>query len=361
MLLVCPATKQPVRMVDSVALGLDLRPATQMKRGAVIEARFVEPVQMVMLRDDRRAAYPVVRGVPIMLVPEMLSIGTPPPVIDLDDPKYAEAYDERDYYEATATEFINGLPTSQLYRLVKRVRDSQRAGSRFPNPQGIWLDATYDCIAQWRAYKYLAPLDGKVVLQLGGSGAAAVVFLLGGADSAWLLTPMPAEALMAKALAKAAGVEGRLECVVGVAEELPFDAASFDVVYSGGCIHHTVTGDALPEVSRILRDGGRFAAIDPWRAPLYALGTRLLGKREPQVSCRPLTRARVAPMAAAFAQSTVSLHGALTRYPLIALSKAGVRVSLTTAFRIMTFDELLSGRAKALRRFGSSVALLATK
>jgi ubiquinone/menaquinone biosynthesis C-methylase UbiE/uncharacterized protein YbaR (Trm112 family) len=360
-MLVCPTTKQPVRIVDLSVLPLDLQPAVRMKGGKTLASRVPEYAASVMIRSDGLAAYPVMGDVPIMLAPEMLSIGVSPPAINLDDPKYAEAYAERDFYDSAATDSVRDLTTSESYHFVRRVHASDEARHTFPNPRAVWLDAPYDSVAQWRAYQHIAPLDGKDVLQVGGSGSAAVSFLLGGADAAWLLTPMPAEAIMAEALAKSVGVGAQLHCVVGVAEELPFETASFDVVYAGGCIHHTVTSVALPEISRVLRPGGRFAAFDPWRAPLYEFGTRLLGKREPQVSCQPLTAARVRPLRAAFEQSSVSLYGALTRYPLLALWKAGFSVPLMTAFRIMCFDERLSARFRVLRRYGSSVALLATK
>lgn len=51
------------------------------------------------------------------------------------------------------------------------------------------------------------------------------------------------------------GFESRL--CVGDAERLPFDAASFDLVYSYGVLHHTPdTPQAIREVRRVLRPGG---------------------------------------------------------------------------------------------------------
>ncbi len=37
---------------------------------------------------------------------------------------------------------------------------------------------------------------------------------------------------------------------------------------------------AMPEIARVLKPGGKFACNDPWRAPLYGIGTKILGKRE---------------------------------------------------------------------------------
>ena len=97
---------------------------------------------------------------------------------------------------------------------------------------------------------------------------------------ATLVSPMPGELIFAQYQGQAYGVADRLRLVVGVAEELPFADRSIDVIFSGGSVHHMETSIALPECARVLRSGGRFAANDPWRAPLYALGTRLFGKRE---------------------------------------------------------------------------------
>lgn len=296
-----------------------------------------------------------------MMAPEVLTSEDDVQVFDLADPRYAEAFEERTHYDEVAAAAIKGLEKSDAFMIVARVLGSVEARTSFPYPPTAWLDATYDCVAQWQSYSHLGALDGKVVLQVGGSGSHAVKFLLGGARRAWLSTPMLGEALVAKALAEAFGVGEGLECVVGIAEELPFESNSFDAVFAGGCLHHTVTEYAIPEIARVLRVRGRFAAFDPWRAPLYSLGTKVFGKREPDVFCRPLTRARVGPLTRAFDHPVVSLHGTLTRYPLIALATLGLDIPLMTAFRIMNADDRLCRLLPRLRNYGSSVALLAVK
>ena len=54
----------------------------------------VGPTQVVLVREDRKCAYPVVDDIPILLVPERL---VPPQAgpftVDLSDPKYAETYE----------------------------------------------------------------------------------------------------------------------------------------------------------------------------------------------------------------------------------------------------------------------------
>jgi SAM-dependent methyltransferase len=159
-------------------------------------------------------------------------------------------------------------------------------------------------------------------------------------------------------LAKAVGVDDRLKCVVGVAEEMPFDAETHDRIYSGGCLHHMVTESAFSEASRVLKRSGRFAAIDPWRAPGYSLGTKVFGKREANVFCRPLSWDRVHTLNESFTGSGVIQHGTLSRYPLIALSKLGVLIPSPWVWNITAVDDRVSSFLR-LRSYGSSACVFA--
>jgi SAM-dependent methyltransferase len=296
------------------------------------------------------------------MVPEQIGPLTQHRSFDLKDPRYAEAYEEMEYYNQVSDNLVRDITRSDSYAHVNRVQQaSPLERTSFPAPPQVWLDAIYDSASQWDAYQHIAPLSGMRVMQLGGQGIHAVKFLVGGADQAWLVTPMLAEARFAVSLAAAFGVESRLRCVVSIAEELPLQDATFDVVYSGGCVHHMVTSLALPEAARVLKDGGRFAAIEPWRAPFYSLGTRVFGKREENVFCRPLDQQRVAPLKTAFGWSSTVQHGTFARYFLIALKKLGVKLSLMTVWRLIRIDDSLSSLIPGLRRLGSSIALLGTK
>lgn len=322
----------------------------------------IGPTSWVLLRDDRRCAYPIVEGVPILLVPEALRPEGTGAAVRLGDPKYAEAYAEMAFYNDLGTTEATDIRRSEAYAIVEPVRRaSQEERATFPAPRGVWIDAVYECVAQWDAYRHIAPLAGKRVLQLGGTGSHGVKFLLGGAAEAWLVTPMLGEVRCGLALAREVGMDERLRCVVGVAEQLPLASGRFDAIYAPGSLHHTLTSDALPEAARVLKPGGRFASVDPWRAPFYALGISVFGKREPDVHCRPLTGERVAPMATAFPDHEQMQHGTLTRYPLLALAKLGVACGLSTAWTLTTIDDAVCSWLPGLRRLGSAVALLGTK
>jgi uncharacterized protein YbaR (Trm112 family) len=365
-IMICPETGQALELVSreraEAVLGRPLKLLRDRREPPDSLVQTLGAVTHVLLRADHRAAYAIVDEIPILLVPE--AIGRPDEYreLDLTDPRYAESYEEMAHYNQVAADWVHEITRSNAYAVVDQVQralPSERQS--FPEPRSVWLDATYDSASQWDAYRHISPVRDKCVMQLGGTGIHAVKFLLAGAAEAWLATPMLAEAQFSRALAAQFGVSELLRCVVAIAEELPLKGEAFDLVYSGGCVHHMVTEIALPEIARVLKSGGRFAAIDPWRAPFYGLGTKAFGKREPNVFCRPLTRTRVAPLRDAFNWSKTVHHGAISRYMLLALSRLGLRSSLETVWQVNRIDDGLSSFIPGMRQMGSSVALLGIK
>jgi uncharacterized protein YbaR (Trm112 family) len=358
---ICPETKQPLRMMS-------LQDATTAMGGSPLTPRTnAEPAPTgitatLMVRSDNACAYPIVDGIPILLAPEQITPSDRPRFFDLTNPKYAEAYEEMTHYNQVAKAEAAEIRNSESYHVVEPVlRLAANARGNFPEPKENWVDCVPDCKAQYEAYSYLSPVAGKRVFQLGGKGIHAVKSLLAGAAEAWVLTPMLGEIYCSIALAEEAGVRDRLRCVVGVAEEIPLVDNMFDAIYSGGCVHHMTTEVALPEIARVLKPGGKFACTDPWRAPLYAIGTKILGKREVNVYCRPLTPARVAPLFSSFRTAKKTQYGTLTRYPAIALSKFGINVPFAAMWQLYRVDDTLCSFIPGMRGFGSSVALFATK
>jgi SAM-dependent methyltransferase/uncharacterized protein YbaR (Trm112 family) len=367
-LLVCPETRLPLRECPLAEAESAVAGGAPLATRADSAVRPIGPTPTVMLRADTRCAYPVVDGLPLLLAPEMLMPPDSVRAFDLSAPRYAEAYEEMDYYSSVGRREAMIVEESALAsadarrttfrELARSLEAPDSARASFPHPRTIWIDARFDAAAQWDAYRHLAPVQGKRVVQLGGDGRHAVKFLAAGAAEAWALSPMLGELEFARSLARSAGFAERLNCVAGLAEELPFRDSSFDVIYAGGSVHHMVTESALPECARILRPGGKFASIEPWRAPLYGIGTRVFGKREPSIHCRPMTAARALPMFTAFEQAHVIHHGSITRYPLIALERLGHSVKISTAWNINRIDDFLCSLFPPLRRIGSSVALL---
>ena len=270
--------------------------------------------------------------------------------------------EEIDYYSSVASKqgamVEAGAEPTIIKHLAPAMAASDEAILSFPEPRDVWIDATYDGAAPYDSYTYIAPVAGKRLLQLGGSGIHAIKAIRAGAREAWLLTPVLDEARFAVAVARRLGLHRRLHCVVAVGEELPFARGSFDAIVSGGCLHHMRTERAIPECARVLSARGRFAAWDPWRSPFYGIGTRVFRKREVEVNCQPINAARAQPLQEAFDTATVVHHGALTRYFLIALGKMRIHLNEPTVSSITHIDDFVSAWLPGLRRTGSSVALL---
>jgi SAM-dependent methyltransferase/uncharacterized protein YbaR (Trm112 family) len=318
----------------------------------------VGPTATVLVREDGAAAYPVVNGFPVLLAPEVLRPASGGPFeVDLADPRYAEAYVEMDFYNAAAANVAPGAGSSSQLRLDRLASLSPEQRQAFPDPAELWLDSAYESTAQWEAYHHLSPLGGARALQIGGKGEQAVMFLLAGAAEAWVVSPMVGELAYARTLAQRFGMNDRLRCAAGVAEELPLASATIDRIWAKS-LHHTVAQLAYPECARVLRDGGRLAAVEPWRAALHDLGTRILGKRERGVHCRPLDYHRVAPFLEAFPDGRVVRHGPFLRYPMLALERFGLKLDVARALPLARLDDRLGSLVPGRHRPGSCAALL---
>jgi SAM-dependent methyltransferase len=229
-------------------------------------------------------------------------------------------------------------------------------------PMPMWLDNLYDSVPQREIYEHLAPkiTGGGVVLQMGGTGKEALKALIGGAGRAVHVTPVPQEAALTLRLADELGVAHSLTVVLGTGEALPIASASIDAYISERCLHHTDVAQALREARRVLRPGGRFAAADPWHARLHDFARATVDRQRPGLSCTPLDERRLADLASVFPESQVRLHGALVRYPVIALLRLGVPLTRPVIEWLTDYDDRISSRFAVLRRNGSAAAVLAT-
>lgn len=365
-LLACPVTKRSLSITELHNGDSKYDLISIPRRGTETEA--LGPTERVIAVEGRSTAFPVIEDFPVLLAPEMLinrcdenEWGT----IDLQDPKYAEAYEEMKFYNTVGDEKIKSISAktvnSIMGPLLSLHNDISSIADGFPEPAEIWIDARHDTLSQYQAYRYLAPINDKVFVQLGGSGSHAVKALLAGAKQAFLLTPMLGEARYAMRLAENFNVSHRLACVLGVGEELPFVSGSIDLVYSGGCFHHMRLDHVASELHRILRVGGRFSGVDPWKTPLHTLGTKVIGKRETSVYCKPITEERLAPIRAQFHDMIVCRHGPLLRYFLLALEKAGLKLSISTMMKVMRFDDLLGRPFRLTEKYGGSLVVAGTK
>ncbi len=351
-----------------------LEPASKEKlekeMGESLSSRSQNPlfadVTEVLATADRRSIYPVVNGFPVLLAPERLLPESAVSDIDLKDQKYREAYEEMAFYNGVASrqaeEIVSHSPYSALCAIFKPIMEATpEQRDSFPNPPEVWLNSVYDCAAQWDIYSHIAPVRGKTLLQIGGTGVNAIKMLLAGAEESWLLTPILGEALCGLAMARRFGVEDRFRCVLGVAEELPFRPESFDVIHTQGCFHHMVVHLAVEGIERALKPNGKFAASEPWRAPLYKIGTTIFGKREEDVHCKPLTMKRLKAFRETFSRTEMIHHGAITRYPLLALMKLGLNSNLSLVWKLNRLDDRICSCIPGARKMGSSISCLAVK
>ncbi|SIO38640.1 Methyltransferase domain-containing protein [Bradyrhizobium erythrophlei] len=339
--LVCPVTK---------------RPLTQISNG-------------LLSTEDGLVGYPIHDQFPILLGPEAIT-ERPLWPRDLQAPQYAEAYKEMEFYNEAGREQarqITSIASLEMHSshgirhlaVLSKLTAAER--SSFPYPSNVWLYSAIDVAAERDCYRHIGSVMGKRVMQIGGSGIFAIMAILAGAAEAILLTPMEGEAAVANKIAVLLGFGDRLRCIIGIAEEIPLQDGYIDACFVGGCVHHMRTEVAFAEISRVLSPSGKFAAIEPWRAPGYTIGTKLFGKREANAFCSPLDKPRVAPLFDMFSDAKVIQHGSLSRYPAIVALKAGISLPIPKAEWVADIDDTICNCIPFARKMGSGVALLATK
>lgn len=104
-------------------------------------------------------------------------------------------------------------------------------------------------------------LDGATVLDLGaGTGIASAALLASGAARALAVEPDPSDEVGRGAIARL-DPDGRLEVLDGIAESIPAEDGSVDIVYARQVLHHASDlGAAVRECARVLRPGGLLLA-----------------------------------------------------------------------------------------------------
>lgn len=159
--------------------------------------------------------------------------------------------------------------------------------------------------------------------------------------------------LLASARARTAALPNvRLAC--GNAEETPFRAASFDVVYGSSVLHHLDLDRALAEAARVLRPGGRVVftepnIVNPQVALMFRLGlTKKYFGVSPDERAFSRRRGAAAMRRAGFSSVSVRpfdfLHPA-TPEPLCGfVSRAGAGLERVPLLREVAGSLLLVGR-----------------
>ncbi len=129
----------------------------------------------------------------------------------------------------------------------------------------------YENVAEL-AHQALGNLQGARVLEVGcGRGATLLSLIQRGAQGTGLDYAESAIAFCNE-LKQSFGVNGQASFVQGDAFQLPFESASFDLVYSIGLIEHfEEPSAALEEQFRVLKPGGCLIVQVPQKYSLYTL------------------------------------------------------------------------------------------
>jgi SAM-dependent methyltransferase len=189
---------------------------------------------------------------------------------------------------------MNSQPAQSVIDERNRAFWDELCGSSLARLLGI-ADESPDSLERFdRAYmemypylrRYVDGLEGRKVLEIGpGYGTVAQRLAEQGAEYHGVdIAPGPVEIVNRRL--RLAGRAGG--AIVGSALALPFEEASFDVVISIGCLHHTGDMDrAVEEIHRVLRPGGTAVvmcynrnSLRQWRSrPLRMLREWLFGER----------------------------------------------------------------------------------
>jgi SAM-dependent methyltransferase len=133
------------------------------------------------------------------------------------------------------------------------------ATERSPESLARFDAAYFDYYPYLAQYVVREPLDDARVLEIGlGYGTLGQLIAERGADYHGLDIATGPVAMMRTRLGRLGLTDPDARVQVGSALEIPHADATFDYVYSIGCLHHT--GDlaqSISEVHRVLRPGGR--------------------------------------------------------------------------------------------------------
>ena len=151
----------------------------------------------------------------------------------------------------------------RLERYITDAKDKEKVITPIP---ANWNFESWSAARPWRRhlYNFLGPLKGKSILDVGcGYRPTPIYFALAGARHVCAFDVSPKAIDHINRLAVEYSVEDRVQAIVAAAEDLPLPANGFDLAHGEGTLHHLVLDEAGPELSRVLKQGGRAAFKDP--------------------------------------------------------------------------------------------------
>jgi len=340
-------------------------PDLEDRLGCPVKAPHPHPLvpspEYVLVAEGPGWVYPINEGVPVLLGPERLYPDGKGAIINTDVTPYDEAYREMAPYAERNDDVTREADANHWGATIRSLVALDESEKReFPSPYWRWLKNATEMTALDNDYRHLTPLKDATVLQIGGDGVHGLFLLAAGAKRLVVVSPVREEIQLCRQVAEIAGISDRLLSVVGIGEELPLESDAADIVFSSASIHHMHTDLALPEIHRVLSDGGRFASLDIYDAPLYRAGVKLFGKSEHGVNCLPLDPPRLEPVSV-FNTYELRWFGSSLRYLTMVLARLNRLPSKKTLFWLTQQEDRLATRIPRLKRHSSQVVVLALK
>ena len=259
---------------------------------------------------------------------------------------------------------ISALDLTTRVNVEAEITDTRVQALDIEQLVGLNTDlAYYASRYAWRRYlfDFLGSVDGKVILDIAcGYSMTPVMFALAGA-TVYAIDVAPKTIATVQHVAERKGVADRVHVHVGPAEELPFENASFDLLYGGAALHHLKLNRAGQELARVLKPGGRGAFQDPLgHNPLLEFARDYLayrGKHPVKGTDRPLRLHEVRAFGQHFTSYTY--HG----FELFSIVIKGLRLKRTSRLRrlLEAADDVALRKVPYLQRYARFVVTCVTR
>ena len=259
---------------------------------------------------------------------------------------------------------IRELDLDSRIQIEARVTD--RLYADLPSESFTDMDMRLDNYANefpWRRYlfNHLGPLDGKKVLEIGcGLTMTPVIFALAGA-TVHAIDVAPRTVAKVREFAAFKGVASRVIGHVCPAERLPFSDGEFDIVFGKAALHHMRLDLAIPEISRVMKPGGKGGFQDPLGHNVFLELARdyvaYRGKNTLKGTDLPFRMEDVQAVGRAF--SSYSYRG----FELFSMAARAFALKRNSILRrgLEEFDEFLFAHIPSLEWFGRLVVICVTK
>jgi len=227
----------------------------------------------------------------------------------------------------------------------------QEAHRRYSLDELLYDPPAFDAVVG-PAIDFLAAAPGERVLDM-GCGEGKETYALAERGLTVISTDLShVQLARARERVRDALPDARAHFVQANAEELPFAAGAFRVIYGKAILHHLDLNLAAAEVDRLLTQGGRATFAEPLaRHPIIVLGRRLTPRLRTRDE-RPFGLADMDRFAGRFAQRETDAHFLLA--PLayfLRLLPGGEALFRRAHERLAQLDGRLFAQFDALRAF----------